>query len=519
MLPIVLSLFILPVPNQVSSNNEQTLTNQFSLSDTRDAVWEAVYTDGGYSRGMELVECRNGDLVFAGYTNHTLGLGFDGVFARCNSLGNVQHLRTYDSGFNDSIHDLVECQNGDFFLAGTTGSVMGNSQGWIIRTDLMGNALWNMTYGSNDYDDGLNAIVECRDGDIAVTGYTLSASGDRDLWILRTNSTGHIRWSETINAIDDQEGFCIIECSTDNFLVGGYFEEDGGVSEPVQHSLLYQTNADGSLNSSQTFGGVNPSTFYDLIECDDGTFVTLGYTSVMMDYEQIYMLKTTASLGMIWHVFYGGTESDFGFSFTPCQDGGFALLCTTQPWNATFTDCDTILIRTDSEGNQKWNQTYGSTGISNGSSIVECRDGGYAILGSKSEVQSDVWLFKVQPLQLVPSPVNQVVDYRESFEYELMVETLGSGLNITVLNDTTNFDYLYQNGNLTITNKTALDIGNYSLGIWINDTLGEFLSVSITISVEDLGLTTPSGFDPLTLLLIAGGLIVLIIIMRVRKRS
>jgi len=399
---------------------------------------------------------------------------------------------------------------------------LGNSQGWLIRTDAYGNELWNLTYGSNDYDDAINAVVECEDDDIAATGYTTTASGDRELWILRTNSTGHLDWSETISEMYDQEGKCIIECSTGNFLVGAYFDESGGPISPIRHALLYQTNPDGSLNSSQTFGGVNPSVFYSVVECDDGAFVAHGYTAVMEDYQQVYMIKTTASLSIIWASYFGDTESDIGFSLAPCQDGGFALLCVTQPSNASFAGCDTILIRTNSEGEQKWNQTYGSTGISNGSSIVECIDGGYAILGSKGETQSDIWLFRVQPLQLIPSPVNQVVDYGAAFEYELMVDTLGTGLNITVLNDTINFDCSYQNGNLTIMNKTSLDIGNYSLSIWISDTLGEFLCVSIIISVEDLGLTTPTGFfgfDPLTLVLIAGGLIVLIIIVKVRRRS
>lgn len=523
LLTIILSMIILTIPDEILVDKNETMTNQFSLADTRDAVWEAVYVDGGYGRGMDLVQCRNGDFVFAGYTNHTLGIGFDGLLARSDSLGNIRWLYTYDRGFNDSISSLVECQNGDLLLAGTTGSVSGYAEGWLIRTDANGNALWNQTYDNSEYDDAINAVAECRDGDIAVSGYTISTTGDRDLWILKTDSTGYLNWSETVSALYDQEGQCIIECSTGNLLVGGYFEEWGGEGDYSRHALLYQTNADGSLNSSQTFGGVNRNVFYDVDECDDGAFVALGYTSVMMEYEQVYMIKTTASLGMIWYKVYGGTESDYGFSLAQCHDGGFALLCITQPQNATLTGCDTVLIRTDAEGVQKWNHTHGSTGISNGSSIVECTDGGYAILGSKSEVQSDVWLFKVQPLQFVPSPVNQVVDYREPFEYELKVDTLGSGLDITVLNDPTNFDFLYQNGNLTITNKTSLDIGIYGLDIWANDTLGEFLNASITISVEE---ATPTGgpngffgFDPLTLMLIAGGIIVLIAIVKVRKRS
>jgi hypothetical protein len=524
LLSVILSITFLTVHDL--PDNEQVLTHQFSLSDTRDAVWEAVFSDDGYSRSTDLVQCINGDLVFAGLTNHTVGIGFDGLLARCNSLGNIEWMYTYDRGFNESIYSLTECRNGDFVLAGSTGSAMGNSQGWIIRTDAYGNTLWNMTYGSNDYDDVINAVVECEDGDIATTGYTTTASGDRELWIFRTNTTGHLNWSETVSASFDQEGQCIIECSTGNLLVGGYFEEEEGASGPSRHALLYQVNADGSLNCSQTFGGVNRSAFYSLFECDDGAFVAHGYTSFLEDWEQIYMIKTTVSLGMLWQKFYGDTESDYGFSLASCQDGGFALLCISQPWNKSLTGCDTILIRTDSEGNQKWNQTYGSTSISNGSAIVECRDGGYAVVGSKNEVQSDVWLFRVQPLQLVHSPSNQVIDFRDPFEYELMVATLGSGLNTTILNDSITFDFSNQNGNLTIVNKTSLDIGTYGLDIFINDTLGEFLHVGITISVEDLETSTTTGvstglfgLDLQTLLIIAGGLIVLIVIVAVKKRS
>jgi len=72
LLSVILSMTFLTVHEL--PNNNQALTRQFSLSDTRDAVWEAVFIDGGYSRGTDLVQCRNGDLVFAGHTNHTLGV-------------------------------------------------------------------------------------------------------------------------------------------------------------------------------------------------------------------------------------------------------------------------------------------------------------------------------------------------------------------------------------------------------------------------------------------------------------
>ncbi|MGY5877187.1 MAG: hypothetical protein RTU30_15655 [Candidatus Thorarchaeota archaeon] len=546
---VILGISVLTSPNQTAYNLNE-FTSQFYLSDTRDVVWENVYDDTNCSRGMQLVQCMNDDFVTVGYTNNTGAGDFDGFLARFDPFGGLLWIYTYGGDSDDKLNSLVECQNGDFVLSGSTNSSGDGVQGWIVRTDSTGSVLWSIDHGTI-YDDEFASAVECEDGGIALTGFVKSSSGDRDLWILKTNSTGHIDWEEiVVDSFFNQSGLCIIESDTGGCIVGGYYDEpyQSGADEPSQHALLYRTNPDGSLNTSQTFGGVNPNAFHSVIECIDGSLVALGYTSVLgftSAHEEVFMVKTTSSLDYEWAQYFGGPDNEQGVSLTRCHDGGFALLCNTNNntdnyYNNKTVVGDSLLIRTDAHGNQKWNMTYGKTDCDIGSSIVECVDGGYAAVGYNNGTHSDIWLFRIQPVQAFPGSANPVIAFGESLEYEIPVLTIGSGLNHTFLNDTLNFEIVHDNDSLIITNKTSLQVGSWGLDIWMNDTLGEFLSTSITITLEEFTETTstsstttsvlPSsttitsglfGLDIQTLILIAGGIVVLIVLIvciRARRR-
>ena len=65
-------------------------------------------------------------------------------------------------------------------------------------------------------------------------------------------------------------------------------------------------------------------------------------------------------------------------------------------------DHDFWLVKTDSNGNMQWNKTYGGSSTEAPSSVVQTKDGGYALAGNTVTSSAgippndDFWLVKTE---------------------------------------------------------------------------------------------------------------------------
>ncbi len=96
-------------------------------------------------------------------------------------------------------------------------------------------------------------------------------------------------------------------------------------------------------------------------------------------YNNINSQSSEAVPGTIWSHSYGGPYREGCSSLIEVSTGGFAMIgvyCQTNPYVPLIW-----LVRTDSNGNHLWNRTYTNI-TSYSSSLVECSDGGFALAGS-----------------------------------------------------------------------------------------------------------------------------------------
>jgi hypothetical protein len=94
----------------------------------------------------------------------------------------------------------------------------------------------------------------------------------------------------------------------------------------------------------------------------------------------IYLLKTDSNGEEEWNRTFGGARNDIGYSVQETRDGGYIIVGMTRSSGAT---ADVYLIKTYSNGTEQWTRTFGRILKPDfGFSVKETSDGGYIIVGT-----------------------------------------------------------------------------------------------------------------------------------------
>ncbi|MCK4695000.1 MAG: hypothetical protein KAT74_04525, partial [Candidatus Cloacimonetes bacterium] len=159
-------------------------------------------------------------------------------------------------------------------------------------------------------------------------------------------------------------------------------------------SLTAQTSPDTLW--TKTFGGDNDDAAYSVNQTTDGGYIIAGYTySHGAGASDFWLVKTDESGNEEWNQTYGGNYNEVAQSVQQTTDGGYIITGSTSSYGAGETDF--WVIKTDENGNEEWNQTYGGNDYDIAYSVQQTSDGGYIIAGSTSSYgagYSDFWLVK-----------------------------------------------------------------------------------------------------------------------------
>ena len=93
----------------------------------------------------------------------------------------------------------------------------------------------------------------------------------------------------------------------------------------------------------------------------------------------IFLIIPLLSLGQGWEQTFSFESRALGKSVQQTSDGGFIITGFTR---TSEGDVDLLLIKTDENGQEDWVQTFGGSGDSFGSSVLQTNDGGYIVTGT-----------------------------------------------------------------------------------------------------------------------------------------
>ena len=306
-----------------------------------------------------------------------------GLLINSVSASSAMWNQTYGITEEEYARSLVTTPDGGYALAGGT---------LLVKTDVNGNLEWSKTFS----EGSANCLVLTADGGYALAGQTVVFdSGNHDFWLVKTDANGNIEWSQTYGAESTDIANCLIETSEGGFALAGQSYSFGAGGYDF---WLVKTDEDGNMEWNQTYGGTEADKAYSLVATPDGGYTVTGETSSFgAGGSDFWLIKTDENGNIGWNQTYGGTSTEIADSLVVTSDGGYALAGFTTT-NIERTG-DFWLVKTDTNGNMKWNQTYGNLADwERAYALTTTTDGGYALAGQVSysgiPISNDFWLVK-----------------------------------------------------------------------------------------------------------------------------
>jgi hypothetical protein len=355
--------------------------------------WEKTFGGSKGDSGLSVQQTTDGGYIVTG-TTESYGAGSEDVWLiKTDANGKELWSKTFGGSAGDVGYSVQQTSDGGYIITGDTASYgnAGHDNVWLIKTDANGKELWSKTFGGS-YGDVGYSVQQISDGGYIITGVSIASVGD-DVLLIKTDANGKELWSKTFGGSASDGGYSVQQTSDGGYIITGYTRSYGAGDIDV---WLIKTDANGKELWSKTFGGSAGDVGYSVQQTSDGGCIITGYTqSYGAGGFDVWLIKTDANGKEFWNRTFGGSTDEVGYSVQQTSDGGYVIT----GWTGSYgTGVRYVwLIKTDANGKELWSAAIGGSKEDEGRSVQQTSDGGYIIAGkteSRGAGESDVWLIK-----------------------------------------------------------------------------------------------------------------------------
>ena len=173
---------------------------------------------------------------------------------------------------NDWARDVIQTQD-DFVVTGTWNDNGNNSKAMLRKYSSTGELIWDEIYSSSAANE-INSMLETSDGDFILAGYTGTQHGDYKALLIKTDPSGQQIWKKNIQSIGSTELYAICESPNGGYIGAGYCNS-------WRSNYLVERNANGGgvWNDCHV---VEPSVsgYYDITPSSNGGYYLIDDNSV-----------------------------------------------------------------------------------------------------------------------------------------------------------------------------------------------------------------------------------------------
>ena len=275
-------------------------------------------------------------------------------------------------------------------------------------------ALWSGLYAQNNPASrfmktigGSNAensydIANTLDLGFILCGATSSyGSGNKDMFLIKTDGNGGTQWQKTYGSSGDETAWGLVATSDSGFLVVGASNSYGNKKGDA---LVFKTDKSGNLSWTTAIGGDSTEEAYAVIQSRSGSIYVTGWAVTDTFGSDLFIAKLTANGSLSWFKTFGDRGNEEGFALFQDSRGDLVAAGFTD-WdsvtngnaNGNPNDRDVFVVKTDTNGNVKWQKNYGGDQADEAWGIAEYR-GEYYLTGFTESFQAigkDIFLMQI----------------------------------------------------------------------------------------------------------------------------
>jgi hypothetical protein len=441
-------------------------------------IWYRNYGGTEDEFGKSIIKTNDGGLLIAGSTDSLNGdvIGIHRTFpnssfayadfwiVKLNSNGDIQWQKCLGGRMGDAAASVVELSSGGYIVGGSSHSNDGDvtfhcasdsfSDAWFVKLDILGNVVWQKTYGGGQIDTCASIDIT-NDGGIIATGrldadfncYTVPITYNQspDYWVLRLDANGERVWDNHYGGENGDSPYCIKTTSDGGFIIAGgsashygdVVNSIGPMNAAINDFWILKLNSIGIIEWQKSFGGLSADWATNVALTSDGGYIVVGNTAsfntgtVTNFHGEIdgLVIKLSATGIVEWQKCYGGSSADYFNSVKQTVKGGFIICGNTDSSNGDLAGITTgnkaWIIKLNSAGNISWQRHYMYGHINSFEDIIQNPDGTFNAVGRSylytedesklvvvklwNETLSNDDLFLTENVILSPNPVNDVL--------------------------------------------------------------------------------------------------------------
>lgn len=252
-----------------------------------DTLWTKTYGGSENDYSVNIIKTSDSNILMSGWSGTDSVASGDINLFKLDYNGNTLWTKTYTNPEYQFARHLLETKNGEYLITGGIKEGENPSELYLLKVDADGTKLWDRKIGPASGKNGLSAI-EVSNGDLVICGFnTAEESENRQLLLVKTDNLGNTIWEKEFGNDETSEiGYSIKQNIDGSYTITGSYDSTGMHMEDI---ILLQTDQDGNQVWFKKFGGPETDRGMNLIkDSNDDNLITGDFNR----FDNIFLTRT-----------------------------------------------------------------------------------------------------------------------------------------------------------------------------------------------------------------------------------